>query len=687
MEPEPPSRPGAGGPEMGRPSDSSQDPLVAVVWTRQVDNEAESPGYTTRPADFSGRRQTLERVKFVGNLAINGCDTHDYWDPDPTTKLAFYNNLFLYPAYAGRYLCLGRMFLSTEDRPRLGMKTLVLKARDFLSRSDAGSAVRKWYLSMGPVPRGAASVASDPELQAQLVTAFGFSSDTVQAPRYLLVSQRWNALMESLLSLLESLPASLVALSAILAFPYYLPVSAVNLNDFTGTFPLTLGISRVPPSEATGERHEKRISSWTAAGLRVIDLTTDLGVGLGRAPPLKGPIPAVTYSLSSREAIDRVEIPRYLGNLSEPEFLRGPARRGELKRIASAVMAVHRVTSTDPDERPALDSHILRAAEPYTDVETASPAPSAPPLRASRRSAAAAAPKAEPEPRSAAERDLDRLVSERGEPLSDRPPSRGVLEETEHWERQMVADLLQRVDAEVDRRLASKLEQLIGPAFLDARITEALGRLSPEVLRPSPPSREDLAPLVREILSSQVNAMLEAPEEGNAMIRMVDGRITRTLLRSLERQREVAEEKFRQLASDIELRRAEMEGLDASLREQLDVIDTKVRVLTERVVPLLRRTLERVGEVQEAVRSGSPDAKIAKVREEFRREIQRIEEQVVGPMREVLDRVEASLQNQDQVWSTLTEQIAALNNERRDILEQVRRGREGLLPTKAQPET
>ena len=70
---------------------------VASVWCRQVDNEAESPGYTTIPDDFPGMRETLESIRIVGNLTINVADTHDYWDPGPSQSLSFYPNLFLYP--------------------------------------------------------------------------------------------------------------------------------------------------------------------------------------------------------------------------------------------------------------------------------------------------------------------------------------------------------------------------------------------------------------------------------------------------------------------------------------------------------------------------------------------------------------------------------------------------------------
>jgi hypothetical protein len=122
---------------------------IAVVWCRQVDNEAESPGYTTVPEEFPGLKETLEVIRIVGHLTVNVADTHDYWDPDPNQPLSYYPNIFLYPAYGGRYTCLGRMFLSTEDRPRLGMKTLVLDTAQLLATGDFGGTILRWHASMG----------------------------------------------------------------------------------------------------------------------------------------------------------------------------------------------------------------------------------------------------------------------------------------------------------------------------------------------------------------------------------------------------------------------------------------------------------------------------------------------------------------------------------------------------------
>src|SRR5580658_3516000 len=109
---------------------------VAVVWCRQVDNEAESPGYTTIPEAFPGRDETLENIRLVGNLTVDVADTQDDWTPGPPQPLSYDPNLFLYPAFGGRYLCICRMFLSTEDRPRLGMKTLVLDTQKLLATGD-----------------------------------------------------------------------------------------------------------------------------------------------------------------------------------------------------------------------------------------------------------------------------------------------------------------------------------------------------------------------------------------------------------------------------------------------------------------------------------------------------------------------------------------------------------------------
>ncbi len=246
---------------------------VAVVWCRQVDNEAESPGYTTIPEEFPGRRETLETIRLVGNLTVNVADTHDYWDPDPAQTLSYYPNIFLYPAGNGRYTCVGRMFLSTEDRPRLGMKTLVLDTPQLVASGDFGGAVLQAWASMGGRPGGdQRRDEPDASVYQAVGEGFLFHRGTTE-PVVIVAAEHWESSIDAMTELVRMLPTSLIALGAFLIFPYFLPEGKVNLHEFAESIPLALAVMRVPEREAQGDRHAKRIQSWEAAPVSLRDLT------------------------------------------------------------------------------------------------------------------------------------------------------------------------------------------------------------------------------------------------------------------------------------------------------------------------------------------------------------------------------------------------------------------------------
>jgi hypothetical protein len=323
---------------------ASQTSPVGVVWCRQVDNEAESPGYTTVPEEFPGHRETLETIRIVGNLTVNVADTHDYWDPDPSQPLSYYPNLFLYPAANGRYTCVGRMFLSTEDRPRLGMKTLVLDTQSLLASGEFGSTVLRWHASMGgPKRDGARSPPSpDPALYAVVGEGFLFHRGSTD-PVLLVASDQWEAAMQAILDLVRVLPASLTALGAILAFPYFLPQPKTNLHEFTEQIPLSLALMRVGRGEAAGERHAKRIQSWESASVTVRDLTDGVPAPAGRA---KDSSPLILQFVRDRQEaklvpirqrVDLVETARLRSHLTDPERQGGRDRRKEIWRIGTAM--------------------------------------------------------------------------------------------------------------------------------------------------------------------------------------------------------------------------------------------------------------------------------------------------------------------------------------------------------------
>jgi hypothetical protein len=317
---------------------------VAVVWCRQVDNEAESPGYTTVPDDFPGRRETLEVIRLVGNLTINVADTQDYWTPGPPAPLSYYPNLFLYPAFGGRYTCVGRMFLSTEDRPRLGMKTLVLETSQLLASGEFGPAVLRWHGSMAgarkegtrppPVP--------DPRLFSLLGEGFLFQRGSTD-PVLVVASANWDQAMEAIFELVRGMPASLLMLGAILAFPYFLPQAKTNLHEFCEQLPLALALMRIPALEATGDRLKKRLQSWEGAPVTLRNLLDGIPEPTGKG---KDTVPLVLQLIRDQNAsrlapiaqrVDLVELPKLRGMLSDPERQGGKERRKEMWRIGTAM--------------------------------------------------------------------------------------------------------------------------------------------------------------------------------------------------------------------------------------------------------------------------------------------------------------------------------------------------------------
>ncbi|MGI0072037.1 MAG: hypothetical protein ACRECT_08255 [Thermoplasmata archaeon] len=313
---------------------------VSVVWCRQVDNEAESPGYTTIPEDFPARRETLETIRLVGNLTVNVADTHDYWDPDPAQTLSYYPNLFLYPAGNGRYTCVGRMFLSTEDRPRLGMKTLVLDTPQLIASGDFGGAVLQAWDSMGGRPgAGRRRAEPEPSVYQAVGEGFLFHRGTTE-PVVIVAADQWESAIDAVRELVRLLPTSLTALGAFLVFPYFLPEGKVNLHEFAEQIPLALAVMRVAEREAAGDRHSKRLQSWEAAPISLRDLTKPVASRAKEALPLvlqyvRDHDDTKIVEVSRR--VDLVEADRLRGHLEDSDRQGGKDRRKEMWRIGTAM--------------------------------------------------------------------------------------------------------------------------------------------------------------------------------------------------------------------------------------------------------------------------------------------------------------------------------------------------------------
>jgi hypothetical protein len=341
---------------------------IAVVWCRQVDNEAESPGYTTIPDDFPVRRETLEAIRVVGNLTVNVADTHDYWDPDPSQPLSYYPNLFLYPAAGGRYTCVGRMFLSTEDRPRIGMKTLVFDTAALVATGEFGAAVLRAHATMGGrSDEDAPAAEPEPSIYQGVGEGFLFHRGSTE-PVVLVAAEQWETVNQVALKLVRTLPTPLVALGAFLVFPYFLPVAKVDMHQFTEQLPLALAVMRVPRGEAQGDRHVKRIQGWESAPVSLRDLTKTPG---GRG---KDTLPLVLqYARDHADEklaevsrrVDLVERPRLKALLDDPDRQSGRDRRKEMWRVGTAMETAALMISRPRGRTVTLTGETGRRASEY----------------------------------------------------------------------------------------------------------------------------------------------------------------------------------------------------------------------------------------------------------------------------------------------------------------------------------
>jgi hypothetical protein len=351
---------------------------IAVVWCRQVDNEAESPGYTTIPDEFPGRRETLEAIRVVGNLTVNIADTHDYWDPDPSQPLSYYPNLFLYPASGGKYTCVGRMFLSTEDRPRIGMKTLVFDTAALIETGEFGAAVLRAHATMGG-RTDAAGPTAEPESSIYQGVGEGFLFHRGSTePVVLVASEQWESVNQVALDLVRTLPTPLVALGAFLVFPYFLPVAKVDMHQFTEQLPLALAVMRVPRGEAQGDRHAKRIQGWEGAPVSLRDLT--------KTPSSRGKdtLPLVLQYARDRSdeklaevsrRVDLVERPRLRALLDDPDRLAGRDRRKEMWRIGTAMETAALMISRPRGRTVTLTGETGRRASEYVKARLSDESP------------------------------------------------------------------------------------------------------------------------------------------------------------------------------------------------------------------------------------------------------------------------------------------------------------------------
>lgn len=583
---------------------------VASVWCRQVDNEAESPGYTAIPDEFPGRRETLEAIRLVGNLTVNAADTHDYWDPDPSSTLSYYPNLFVYPAASGRYTCVGRMFLSTEDRPRLGMKTLVFSTSELIESGAFGEMVLRALASLdgrGEMPRP--ELAAEPSVFQAVGEGLLFHRGRTE-PVVVVASDQWDAVGRTVAEMIRLLPASLVALGAFLVFPYFLPAAKVDLHQFTEEIPLALAVMRVPRQEAEGDRHRKRMESWEELPVSLRDLTHP---GSARA---KEGLPLVLQYVRDEDSarvhevaqrVDQVEGPRLGAHLSDPDHQRGRDRRREMWRIGTAMETAALLLSRPKGRAVKVSAEAQKRASQYLDAR-----PGEAPQLTGRVDAPAVGPA--PGTSSPAPAYATRLAAPGGAaagPSGSAGVVRGPSPPVPQWLRPSAGITLppeepNRVPISTSEDPSQRRAPLApgpGPGILAPARTpmRSFDPRVPTTSTPRPPSQE--GPI----------AWLPSPND-------LDSRIARAVQQAEGR-----------IAATIEGRlKGVTDSLDGGLREPLAALTRRLEALEQRPVP----TAEALGAPVEARLRASTEAR-------FSEADRRLDERVLQPLVALARRTEA----------------------------------------------
>jgi hypothetical protein len=112
--------------------------------------------------------------------------------------------------------------------------------------------------------------------------------------------------------------------------------------------------------------------------------------------------------------------------------------------------------------------------------------------------------------------------------------------------------------------------------------------------------------------------------------------------------------------SQIQQREADLARIERSLRSDVDDLDRRIQVLSDRMIPLLRRTWLKVGDLE---KGGSvpieAETRLKEMRREMIREMRRIEAELLEQTGELRDRLEGTIAHQGRIWLNLLKQLSA----------------------------
>ncbi len=162
---------------------------------------------------------------------------------------------------------------------------------------------------------------------------------------------------------------------------------------------------------------------------------------------------------------------------------------------------------------------------------------------------------------------------------------------------------------------------------------------------------------VREHVAQAVDALRAAD------LKMLDARVGEVATR-LKTQQETGATRLEQVESQLARREAALADVEASVRRDLEELDRRLSVLSERMVPLVRNTWLKVDELQKGTGlSPAAEAKLKEFRREYGRELRRLEGELLEQTTELRDRMEGAIAHQGRIWLNFVRQMAAADDD------------------------
>ncbi len=99
--------------------------------------------------------------------------------------------------------------------------------------------------------------------------------------------------------------------------------------------------------------------------------------------------------------------------------------------------------------------------------------------------------------------------------------------------------------------------------------------------------------------------------------------------------------------------------VEAKVRQDVEDLDRRVQVVTEKIVPLVRKTWVRIEEVEKMLgRTDESEVRLGQLRRDVGRELRRVEGELREEQAHLRRRLESSMTNQSKIWLNLVRQLS-----------------------------